>query len=235
MTIKPRYNYYSPFFLWFYDFFVQILSNRLWWRCSTKFILLPFFIANTSARHMEIGVGTGYYLRAKVDDEQRRTPVTARTTNWPEKLTLVDSSIHCLRKAASRIAHDISTEPECVMADILEPLSLQRDEKFDSIALMYVLHCLPVPMATKGRVFENLRGLLADDGVLFGCTILGKGVRHNLLGRVLIWLYNYTGVFDNLGDGKEEILKLIRGNFEEVESEVVGAVLIFRAMRPRRG
>nr|UOK93123.1 AstB [Aspergillus stellatus] len=234
MTIESRDNYYNPLVLWVYDFFVQVLTNTFWWRCSTRSILVPFFIANTSARHLEVGAGTGYFLRQKVDDEQRRTSSTVSTTNWPEKLTLVDFHSQCMRKAASRIAHDISREPECVVANILEPLPLKRGEQFDSIALMYVLHCIPVPPAVKGRVVENLKEFLADDGVFFGSTVLGKGVRHNLIGMFLMWLYNYIGMFGNWDDGREEILKPIRENFEEVESEVVGTVLMWRAMKPRR-
>ncbi|KAL4800035.1 hypothetical protein BDV19DRAFT_354273 [Aspergillus venezuelensis] len=50
----------------------------------------------------------------------------------------------------------------------------------------------------------------------------------------LIWLYNYIGMFGNWDDGREEISKPIRENFEEVESELVGTVLMRRAMKPRR-
>lgn len=236
MTIESRDNYYNPLVLWVYDFFVQVLTNTFWWRCPTRSVLVPFFLENTSQNHMEVGAGTGYFLRAKVDHEHQQSPIpklSKSCNSWPEKLTLVDFHSQCLAKAVNRIASDVTVEPECVVANILEPIPLEP-KKFDSIGLMYVLHCIPVPPSTKGRVFENLKEFLADDGVFFGSTVLNKGVRHNFIGRFLIWLYNYIGMFGNLDDGKEEILKPLRENFEEVESEIVGTVLLFRAQKPRR-
>ena len=47
---------------------------------------------------------------------------------------------------------------------------------------------------------SSLCPYLASDGVLFGSTILGRGVRHNLLGRRLMRLYNRKGIFSNLED-----------------------------------
>ncbi|KAL4875876.1 hypothetical protein BJY04DRAFT_223620 [Aspergillus karnatakaensis] len=243
MTIESRDNYYNPLVLWVYDVFVQILTNTFWWRCPTKSVLVPFFVDNVGPRHMEVGVGTGYFLRAKVDHEKKRAghqfsakyaKTNGNTAQWPEKLTMVDFHSQCLRKAANRIANDTTVSPEFVIANILEPIPLSTEEKFDSIALMYVLHCIPVPPSTKTKAFENLKQYLADDGVFFGSTVLGKGVRHNILGGFLMWLYNYIGMFGNWDDGKEEILKPLRENFEEVESEVVGTVLLFRAQKPRR-
>jgi hypothetical protein len=52
---------------------------------------------------------------------------------------------------------------------------------FDSISLNYLLHCLPGNLASKSIVFERVKPLLGDGGVIFGSTILGEGVRHNPL------------------------------------------------------
>ncbi|KAJ5444866.1 hypothetical protein N7491_000948 [Penicillium cf. griseofulvum] len=201
MTIESRDNYYNPLVLWVYDFFVQVLTNTFWWRCPTKSVLIPFFLKNTSQNHMEVGAGTGYFLRAKVDHERQQSPIPKlikASSSWPRKLTIVDFHSQCLTKAVNRIASDTAVQPECVVANILEPLPL-------------------APKNTKGRVFENLKEFLADEGVFFGSTVLSKGVKHNLIGGFLIWLYNYIGMFGNLDDGKEEILKPLRENFEEVE------------------
>lgn len=232
-SMESKDNYYNPLVLWVYDFFVQVLTNTFWWRCSTKSVLVPFFIANTSHNHMEVGAGTGYYLRAKLDHERERPKTIDNTTSWPQKLTLVDFHTQCMQKAANRIKSDSPVRPELVLANIMEPIPLKA-QKFDSISLMYVLHCIPVPPATKGRVFANLKPFLHDEGTLFGSTVLGKGVKHNLIGSFLMWLYNYIGMFGNWRDAPEDFLVSLRDNFEVVESEIVGTVLLFKAQRPRR-
>lgn len=231
--MESKDNYYNPLVLWVYDFFVQVLTNTFWWRCSTKSVLIPFFVDNASPNHMEVGAGTGYYLRAKLDHEKRRIKLGDNTTAWPQKLTLVDFHTQCMEKAVDRIKSDCPVKPECVLANIMEPIPLKA-QKFDSISLMYVLHCIPVSPAAKGRVFANLKPFLHDEGTLFGCTVLGKGVKHNLIGSFLMWLYNYIGMFGNWQDSKEDFLASLRENFEIVESEVVGVSLLFKAQRPRR-
>ena len=52
------------------------------------------------------------------------------------------------------------------------------EEPFDSIAVSYLVHCLPGPICNKAILFENLAPLLSDTGVLFGSTILGAEVDH---------------------------------------------------------
>ncbi|PGH18165.1 hypothetical protein AJ80_04552 [Polytolypa hystricis UAMH7299] len=167
------------------------------------------------------------------DDEHRRNLSADREAIWPQKLVLVDLNPKCLQISASRIGLPGLTE--CVVADVMHPLPLKLDktEKFDSISLMYVLHCLPVPPEKKGAAFANLRPYLSDTGTLFGTTVLGNTVRHTRLGALLIWLYNLTGVFSNLDDGKEAFDKALLEEFEYVETSVVGQVLLFKARRPR--
>ena len=69
--------------------------------------------------------------------------------------------------------------------------------------------------------------------MLFGATVLGKGVEHNWAGRFLMRIYNKKGIFGNLDDGAEVFLKELKANFEDVETEVKGVVLLFVARRPR--
>ena len=106
-------------------------------------------------------------------------------------------------------------------------------EKYDSISLMYLLHCMPGPPSRKFAIFDHLRKNLADDGVLFGATILGKGVDHNWGGRWLMNLYNGKGIFGNEDDREGVVLEALKRNFEEVEGQVKGVVLMFEARRPR--
>jgi hypothetical protein len=113
-------------------------------------------------------------------------------------------------------------------------LPFKKEEKFESISLFYLLHCLPGPLERKKVLFENLRGHLADDGILYGTTILDKGVKHNLLGKFLMIFLNAVGIFGNWGDSEEGYEVALKENFEDVDVRVVGAVLLFTARKPRK-
>ena len=54
---------YTPTALKLYDWWVLNISNRYAWRCDTDKYLLPHFKNNLGENHMDIGVGTGFYLK----------------------------------------------------------------------------------------------------------------------------------------------------------------------------
>jgi hypothetical protein len=53
--------------------------------------------------------------------------------------------------------------------------------RFDSIALNYVVHCLPASWPDKGVVFEHLKTMLNPGGTLFGATLVQVGIVHLLV------------------------------------------------------
>ncbi|KAK2687636.1 hypothetical protein QWA68_013498 [Fusarium oxysporum] len=53
---------YTPFYLSIYDTYVLRLSMPVYWGFSTNNDLRPLFSGNFSKRHVNIGVGTGYFL-----------------------------------------------------------------------------------------------------------------------------------------------------------------------------
>lgn len=250
---------YVPLVLRFYDWWVLGISNTYAWRCPTVDVLLPFFRANFRKRHLDIGVGTGYFPAAAVASEKKNHQKLKKQgrggrgeqedDDQEHELTLVDLNPNSLAAAAQRIARPKQTR--CIVADALAPLPLSssldgsgqgRPEKFDSISLFYLLHCLPGPVSHKTRIFKNLAPHLADDGVLCGATILGNGdgeetgdgARQNWMGTFLMYLYNYMGVFDNWADGRAAFVRALESEFHHVQADRVGAVLLFRAERPRR-
>ena len=46
-------------------------------------------------------------------------------------------------------------------------------------------------------------------------------------------LYNWKGILGNADDSPEVFVKALEDEFEEVETHVVGVVLLFRARKPR--
>jgi hypothetical protein len=111
---------------------------------------------------------------------------------------------------------------------VLEPLDL-GEARFNSVALNGVLHCLPATMDEKAGVFRSLRPLLDDGGVLFGSTILGRGVAHGRVARKVIGIYNREGIFTNLADDLEGLERAITSSFQRVDVETQGSFALFVA------
>jgi hypothetical protein len=100
-------------------------------------------------------------------------------------------------------------------------------KRFDSIAINYVLHCMPGALPEKGIVFANLKPLLTPGGVLFGSTVLRQGVPCDLRTRTFMRFYNARKVFCNLQDGLAGLTQALEENFRDVQIEVIGCVAQF--------
>ena len=207
---------YSPFVLKLYDAYVLGFSNRCAWRCPTGSVLLPFYREHLGKRHLDVGVGTGYYLaHAGFAADQQ--------------VSLLDLNETSLRTAAQRMGRP---HQGLYATDVMQPLALPGAPVFDSIALYYLLHCLPGDMAGKARVFAHLKPYLAADGVLYGATILGNDAGHNPLGRKLMEVYNRSGIFGNAGDTLEQLQAALHRHFAQVSVRQHGVVALFHASQP---
>lgn len=118
-------------------------------------------------------------------------------------------------------------QPKAYEANVLAPLNL-GNSKFDSVALNYLLHCLPGSIATKGIVFQHLKPYLNKDAVVFGTTIFGRGVPHNFIGRMLMNKYNATGVFSNREDDFETLERILKEHFRDFSLHILGCVAFFK-------
>jgi SAM-dependent methyltransferase len=211
VAIEKAHAVYTPSMLSIYDLLVHGLSNHLAWRCPTRRIV-DLYRANLSASHLEAGVGTGYFLDKTGDARLGR-------------LVLLDINRHCLDRAAARLAR---FQPELHQVNLLAPLALDL-APFSSVGLTYVLHCLPGGMSEKLAAVDHLRPLMRNGAVLFGATILGRGVKPNLAARTLLDLYNAKGVFNNREDDLAALTGGLKARFDEVEIESEGCVALFRA------
>jgi SAM-dependent methyltransferase len=200
---------YNPFVLKLYDLWVTRFSNRFAWRCPAD-RQIAHYRAHLRARHLDVGVGTGFYL-------QGAKAMGAR------HVALVDPNPSCLATARARLG-DVPSSVYC--QDALQPLAI-GEPAFDSIGLSYLLHCLPGPFARKAAIFDNLKPLLAPGGVLFGSTILGAGAGHNALGRKLMAVYNAKGIFGNADDTIEDLDQALRQRFGRVTITQTGVVALF--------
>jgi hypothetical protein len=79
------------------------------------------------------------------------------------------------------------------------------------------------------KLSANVRPYLEPGGVLFGSTILGRGVPHTAIGRRLMRIYNAKGIFSNTEDDAPGLTRGLASSLNNVEVEVVGAVALFAA------
>ena len=209
--VEAGQRVYTPFTLRVYDLFVLGFSNRFVWRCrSSK--LLERYDSHVGARHLDVGVGTGWFL------DHCRWPVES------PKITLLDLNEHSLSAASDRIRR---YAPATVQANVLDRVDL-GDAHFDSIGANFLFHCLPGGLERKAAtVASNLRPYLASGGFFFGSTILGRGVSHNLVGRRLMRLYNRKRIFSNVEDDQRGLEQGLASELTDVQIEVVGAVALF--------
>lgn len=214
--ITPGAADYTSGNLRMYDLFVLGFSARFVWKCPTK-DLLAQYDRNVGRHHLDVGVGSGYFL------DNCRFPEGAR-------VELLDLQPDSLAYTSKRIAR---YQPVLHRGDILQPLALEG-EPFDSIGINYLLHCLPGPMKHKATAFDHLRAHLEDDGVLFGATVLGDQLACSWLGTRLCAHYNKIGWFDNLQDTLPDLRAELEARFAQVKIQVTGCVAVFEARQPRR-
>jgi SAM-dependent methyltransferase len=209
--VEAGQRIYSPLVLRGYDLVVLGFSNRFVWRCRSS-MLLERYDRYVGVRHLDVGVGTGWFLDH---------------CSWPverPEITLLDLNEHSLSVASKRIRRYAHAT---IHANVLDPVEL-GDVTFDSIGANYLFHCLPGMLESKAAtVASNLRPYLAPNGVLFGSTILGRGVEHNLLGRRLMRLYNNKGIFSNLEDDQRGLEQGLASQLTDVQTEIVGSVALF--------
>lgn len=203
---------YTPLTLKLYDWWVLGISNRLAWGCPTREHLIPHFLEYLGNNHLDIGVGTGFYL-----------------THAPGRalISLMDLNEASLNAASAR-AGDSKIQKK-INHDVFEPYPKALHDQFDSISMFYLLHCLPGNIWGKNLVIHNAAQALTDNGTLYGATILGDGVVHNRFGQKLMHIYNQKGIFSNTKDSEEGLTQILSEHFEHVKIRVEGTVALFSA------
>jgi ubiquinone/menaquinone biosynthesis C-methylase UbiE len=180
--------------------------------------MMSRYQAAVGARHLEIGVGTGYF------PAHARFPV-----NDPE-ITLVDLNETSLDHTAKRIAH---LAPRWVVADARQPLRLAGvpENHYDSVALNLVLHCIPGDLIKKGAVIANAAAALVPGGKLYGSTILSRGVKVPWAARKRMDACNRNKIFSNAEDSLDDLESVLQKHFTSFRLEVRGVVALFTAVK----
>ena len=202
---------YTARFLRFYDLFVLRFNGHLAWRCGPE-RLVRMYDQHVSGRHLDIGVGSGYFL------DKCLYPAPS-----PD-ITLMDLNPNSLEAAANRIRR---YGPKTHQANALEPFGLSPGA-FDSVGLNWLLHCIPGDMTTKAAVFDHCKTVLAPGGVIFGSTVLTGGVPHTRFSRWMMdQLNDRNETFSNRHDDLDTLTIELDKRFRDAQVEVVGSVAIF--------
>ncbi len=205
---------YTKSFLAMYDLAILGLFCRFVWNCPSHHIL-ELYNKYISANHLDIGVGTGYFL------DHCRFPAAN------PGIALMDLNPNSLKMSKNRLKR---YNPSVYHMNILE-LNKTNFPNFDSIALTNLLHCLPGTMKTKGTVFENVRSLLNPGGVVFGSTILWTGVDNSFLARYFINVNNAKGVMTNKQDDLDGLKQNLEKHFSESSVKTIGSMALFWARK----
>lgn len=201
----------NPLSVRYYDFLASVI-NTVAWRCPLD-ILKDDYRRFVGSNHLEVGAKTGKML------DQLDKPVGSF------RLSLVDLNLWSLKIAKERLARYTPNVFQLNIFDEHTPIP----ERFDSIAVNRVLHCIPGGFYTKGILFYHLKKLLNKNGVLFGSTIVSKGCNHNIFSYCINKILNWTGILKNRHDSVAELEKALKAYFRDVHIEVHGSNAIFSA------
>jgi hypothetical protein len=208
-AVRRGHAVYTPLMLSIYDLWVLGISHPLIWRCPTG-RLLAHYAAHLTDHHLEAGVGTAYLLdHSKFKSKQPR-------------ITLLDLNPNTLRFGARRLRR---YKPRTRLCNLLEPIEF--DERYTSAALNHVLHCLPGTLETKSVVFKHLKAGVAPGGVIFGATVLAKGVELSRAAQRAMDAYNKKGIFSNTDDSLEGLANALQHHFQRYTIEVAGCIALF--------
>jgi len=210
--VKDSISLYSKLFLRVYDSVALGWNCRFIWRCPS-FYMLEMYHKHVSANHLDIGVGTGYFM------------AHCRFPNVKPRLALMDLSANSLRAAGKRLAR---YNPEIYQRNVLEPFNIDG-ARFDSIGMMNLLHCLPGDMKSKGIVFEFARELMNPGAVLFGSTILYRGVKRSPMTTLVLKMTNRRGFMHNMEDDVVGLKDALQHYFSESSIRIIGCEALFWA------
>ena len=208
--VEAGQSIYTKQALLAYDLVVLGVSNRFIWQCPTQ-QLVNHYNRHLTANHLDIGVGTGYFL----DRCQFPSPTP--------RIALMDLNSNALEFAAQRIAR---YNPETYRRNVLDPIVLDAG-KFDSVGINYLLHCVPGSIESKSIAFDYLQAVMNPNAVIFGSTLLQGSVPRSWFAKRLMDVYNSKGIFSNQDDDLEGLKRCLSQRFRDVSVEVIGCAALF--------
>ena len=212
--VRAGTKLYSRFILAIYDSFMLGCNCRLLWNCPSR-SLLDMYNRYASANHLDIGVGTGYFM------DKCESP------DFGVRLALMDLNPNSLRAAGKRLRR---YKPEVYRRNALGPFALNAPA-FDSVGMMNLLHCLPGDLKTKAVVFEHAKAVMNPGAVLFGSTILYEGIVPNAPAALTLKWCNRMRFMSNLHDTLADLREGLARSFPQSSVSMIGREAVFWARK----
>ena len=208
-------RYYGALTLPLYDAAVLNIAVPYGWGVPLK-TGREMYRRLVGARHLDIGVATGYFLRKALEERDEA------------EITLMDLNENATRYAADKLKRFDVTQ---AVGDALEPFPV--DGPFDSIAMFHLLHCMPGTVAEKTVAFDHAIEVLAPGGVCFGASVTPAGRKLGPLGRMILTASNKTGALNNAADDHDALRAEIESRFHDTKIELQGVMTLWEARNPK--
>lgn len=190
-----------------YDFAVNDINCNYVWRCNKKNII-DNYKKNIGKIHLEIGPGTGYFLK----------------NNYPnEKLYLMDINNETLdfsKKNLEGSYNNIYKLKHNIFTDKI------KIDQLDSVGINYVLHCVPGKLENKvDKLISNL--ITSNQTKYFGATVVNNNYLQTPLSKFELYFLNQKKIFSNFEDDYRNLIKYFEYNNINYQYKICGNVLIF--------
>ena len=187
-----------------YDKFVNKFNCNYVWKCNEN-IIKDLYKSNISKNHLEIGPGTGYFLKSHLFNTLNLVDINKSHLNQSKKNLLLNTNkIFCYHNDIFNT--DFKTQ--------LPPVS--------SVGLSYVLHCID------GRLdilLNNLINNVSQSNVIFfGSTVLP--IESNIIAKTELLFLNYFNIFNNYNHNFNDLSEL-KSKFD-CDFKIIGNVLVFK-------
>jgi len=197
-----------------YDTGLYKFVTGSFWRCPTA-VLLDNYADNISSNHLEVGVGSGYFLRRTL------------CADFLDRLMLSDLNRRCLAKSAAKLA---AFAPATLKHNVQAPLPMSA-RGFKSVGMNYVLHCIPGRFSRNQAIFRNVHAALEEGGVFFGATLIPGKARDGFASWLFMRVLNGLGIFNNSNHRLDELKGALEVYFSKVEISLVGNAAVFVAVK----
>ena len=181
-----------------YDHIVNRINCLYAWKCSENYII-NHYRSNISSYHLEIGPGTGYFLKRH----------NLRKNLSIQQLTLLDINENILDYSKKHLKNDYDHDIQTLHYDIFSK-KIPEHIKFNSVGINYVLHCIP------GNLQHNIDILinnLGNNGYnLFGATVICDPLYMNPIAEYELMLLNSLGIFNNRNDTYDQFNEYLINN-----------------------
>ena len=190
-----------------YDLLVNNLNCKYVWKCELKYIQ-HIYNNNISKNHVEIGPGTGFFLKKYKFDN----------------LTLIDVNQDVLEECYKNL------ENNCKNINIINHNIFEKNNKldirnYDSVGVNYVLHCVPNDLSYS---INNLINNIPDEKFnLFGATVIPSEKNDINLANIEIYFLNKFGIFNNKSHSEKNISLYIKNNFQNYNINKIGHSFLF--------